>query len=122
MNNRNIIISALRESLASPDLAPAARRILQVRLEYWLNKAKPVVANYRDITRATKSSARSRRMAARRKYRVVRPMIILMQTEGLKGKEIVTHLKEAGVTNLRGKPYGLGGIQYIMRETHCAKF
>ncbi len=108
-----VIISCLRECLAKPDLVPAVRRGLEDRLRYWEGKA---TRPYQDTTQAVKKSARVRRMAASRKYRVVRPMIERLQAEGLMGKDIVAALGKMGVTNLQGKPYGLGGIQYIIRR------
>ncbi len=113
MNSGYTIIKSLRESLVKPGLKPTARRILQARLDYWL--AKTDNQRRRDTALAGEKSAKVRHIAARRKYRVVQPMVIRMQAEGLIGKEIVVRLKEAGVTNLQGKPYGLRGIQYIMR-------
>ncbi len=109
-----VIISCLRDTLKL-DLAPGVREGLEARLRYWLNGTnKP---NYQNTTPACEKSARTRHRAAVRKYREIRPLIIRMQAEGLIGKEIVTALREAGVTNLQGKPYGIGGIQYIMRRT-----
>lgn len=109
----SVVIGSLREVLAKPGLSPRAREIAEARLKYWQGKQ----TKHRDTTRAVEKSANNRRMAARRKYRIVRPMILRLQGEGLTGKEIVIALREARVTNLRGKPYGLGGIQYIMRMT-----
>lgn len=112
MNNAQVIIDTLEELLAKPDLSKTQRKIFEVRLGYWRDRRKPG----RDTAVAVKKSTAVRHMAARRKYRVIRPMIIRMQAEGLTGKEVVAALKEAGITNLRGKPYGLSGIRYIMRQ------
>lgn len=111
MSNR-VIIESLEEILAKPGLSKARRKNLEARLAYWRKQS----TNRRNITPAIEKSAKVRHMKARRKYRVIRPMIIRLQAEGLTGKEIVAALREAGITNLQGKPYSLGGIQHIMKS------